>query len=230
MKDLVDEMESTRRPSTLQKKKPIPRHEMSLGSLTIGPRKIPPGAKFITVPGTKPKEPIQSKQQKRGPVTELEKLVLEQHEDKISTNNKESGMQETKTQPARKFSQEEKSALKPAWMPEKNTKPKKEEDTKEEETLKGFSPESDLSVEIQPLASTPKSFSSKEVVLEVVNSLNASEKRLIECIDSQTSGQPDRSIKLMDPHRAHTVIEATKGILVGMKLKLDAAKMLAENE
>jgi hypothetical protein len=122
---------------------------------------------------------------------------------------------------------------------EKNTPTVMQENKNEKDGMPGMNETNQESLqnlklekndETQPTGLVKKSMTTLTVVSEVVSSLNASEKRLVECIESQIANSPDSSVRLMDPHRAHTVIEATKGILVGMKLKLDAAKLLREIE
>lgn len=233
MKDLVDQITQSR-PTTLAKRKPEKRKEMTLGHMTIGPRLvIPPGAKLISVKGTKPKCQTQSGQQRNESETGKEsKSTSETKEpEKESEPVGELGMQQIRRESLQKSESDERNNSGRIQMDIEQ-----KEQLKSEGRMQDTTPSTELREQegrtsvIRREVSLQKYVSSKEVVLEVVNSIDASERRLVECIDSQVRDQPERTIKLMDPHRAHTVIEATKGILVGMKLKLDAAKILREME
>ena len=232
MKDLVDQL-SPSRPTTLAKRKQQPKKEISLGHLTMGPRVIPPGAKFTTVKGTALRAPIQLRQRQSETATakESESFSPTKRIEPRSEKDGENGTKKIKKSSLGKSKSEEKIKESETQLDTLSLEtPSTEELTPESQDSINREMKSEERETTLPEVYSPKSWHSKEVVLEVVSSLNASEKRLIECIDSQIKDQPDKSVRLMDPHRAHTVIEATKGILVGMKLKLDAAKMLNEME
>jgi hypothetical protein len=227
MKDLYDELTETQQKKINKQKKSAP----SLGQLMIGPRKIPPGAVYMTASEIEKRKKILLQEKEKKPETELEKLVLEQSEEMKLTSTNEIGTRPSKQPRLKKLKEIGESKKKMIQTDLTNSEPlKREERTADIQTLITNETPPEKRKEIQLMDSTRRYSSSSEVISEVVNSLNVSEKHLLDCIESQMRDLPDRSVKLMDPHRAHTVIEASKGILVAMKLKLDAAKMINEQE
>jgi hypothetical protein len=173
----------------------------SLGAMTLGPKTVvPKGAKLTTVNARGNSEKIQ-------PST------------KPSLLGNGNGTKETKKINVEKSLREEKDMT-------QNLEPLRQEETTPE-TQRSIIPllenESNESTRSMVLSTTDEN--SKQAVLQVINSTNTLEKRLMDVIESQI---PHSEYRKLEHHQSQMIVEASKGILVAMKLKLDAARVLRE--
>lgn len=172
----------------------------SLGAMVLGPKTVFPKNAKETVIEKENSSPTLLKKQKSSDFNESGTQEIEKLSEKRSSN----------------FERNEEKEIRTSTMNSEKTNQR--EVTREIQVRSENRPENKSVERTQSTALTTTSLNLKEGLSQVLTSLDTSEKHLITCIESQL---PTSEFRKMEAYQVNTVVEATKGILAGLKLKID---------